>query len=64
MDVIELAQQAGLAVVLDGRIGREEYRSVSGSLEALNRFAALVAQHASQGAAEGNCEHTALHNCG
>lgn len=64
MDVIELAQQAGLAVVLDGRIGREEYRSVSGSLEALNRFAALVALHAAQDAAKGDFEHTALHNCG
>lgn len=64
MDVIELAQQAGLAVVLDGRIGREEYRSVSGSLEALNRFAALVAQCAKQDAGEGTGERTALHNCG
>ncbi|HGO6074586.1 TPA: hypothetical protein ACK3Q6_004437 [Burkholderia cepacia] len=64
MDVIGLAQQAGLAVVLDGRIGREEYRSVSGSLEALNRFAALVAQHAVQDAAASACECTALHNCG
>lgn len=30
MDVIELARASGLQVILDGRIGREEYRSVCG----------------------------------
>ena len=28
-----------MLVVLDGRIGREEYKSVHGSLQALQRFA-------------------------
>ncbi|WP_313065597.1 hypothetical protein [Paraburkholderia sp. LEh10] len=28
-----------MLVVLDGRIGREEYKSVYGSLQALQRFA-------------------------
>ncbi|WP_454825354.1 hypothetical protein [Paraburkholderia xenovorans] len=38
-DIIELARAAGLAVVLDGRIGRQEYQSVSGPISALQRFA-------------------------
>ena len=38
-DIAEQARAAGLTIVLDGRIGREEYRSVSGSLAALQRFA-------------------------
>jgi len=39
MNVIELARESGMAVILDGRIGREEYQSVCGSLSALQRFA-------------------------
>jgi hypothetical protein len=31
-----------MAVILDGRIGREEYQSVCGSLSALQRFAEAV----------------------
>jgi hypothetical protein len=42
MDITAVARAAGLTVLLDGRIGREEYRSVSGSLSALERFADLV----------------------
>lgn len=42
MDLIELARESGMAVLLDGRIGREEYVSVSGSLAALARFADAV----------------------
>jgi len=38
-DIIELARAAGLTVVLDGRIGRQEYQSVSGPVSALYRFA-------------------------
>lgn len=38
MDIIEMARVAGLVVLLDGKIGREEYHSVSGSLPALRRF--------------------------
>jgi len=38
MDIIEIARAAGLVVLLDGKIGREEYHSVSGSLPALRRF--------------------------
>jgi hypothetical protein len=38
MDIIEIARSAGLVVLLDGKIGREEYHSVSGSLPALRRF--------------------------
>jgi uncharacterized membrane protein len=39
MDIVKLAKDAGMLVVLDGRIGREEYRSVYGSMQALQRFA-------------------------
>jgi len=37
--LIELARAAGLTVILNGRIGREEFHSVSGSISALERFA-------------------------
>ncbi len=42
MDIIELARQAGLEVLLDARIGSVTYHSVSGSLPALQRFADAV----------------------
>jgi hypothetical protein len=42
MNVLELARESGLAVLLDGRIGCQEYTSVSGSMDALLRFAAVV----------------------
>lgn len=37
-ELIALARAAGLAVKLDGVIGRQQYTSVTGSLEALQRF--------------------------
>lgn len=42
MDIIELAREAGLEVLLDARIGTLTYHSVSGSLTALQRFADSV----------------------
>lgn len=42
MDLIELARESGMAVMLDARIGQQEYVSVSGSLAALARFADAV----------------------
>ncbi|MFM0213383.1 hypothetical protein PQQ96_39010 [Paraburkholderia sediminicola] len=44
MDIIDMARASGMAVILDGRIGREEYQSVCGSLSALQRFAEAVRQ--------------------
>lgn len=39
MNILELAEDAGMLVVLDGRIGRTEYhRSVHGTLDAFQRF--------------------------
>ena len=38
-DLAQLARDAGLTVLLDGKIGRQEYQSVTGSLAALQRFA-------------------------
>jgi hypothetical protein len=42
MDLIELARESGMAVLLDAQIGREQYMSVSGSLASLARFADAV----------------------
>lgn len=42
MNIIEMATQAGLQVLLDARIGSQCYHSVSGSLPALQRFADAV----------------------
>ncbi|WP_225031770.1 hypothetical protein [Paraburkholderia sp. XV] len=38
--LIKLARDAGLTVVLDGTIGTQHYHSVTGSIDALERFAA------------------------
>ena len=43
MDILELARKSGMTVVLDAKIGREEYRTVHASVVALERFAELVA---------------------
>ena len=42
MDIMEMATQAGLQVLLDARIGSVTYHSVSGSVQALQRFADAV----------------------
>ena len=42
MDLVDMARQSGMAIILDGRIGHEEYQSVCGSLAALERFADAV----------------------
>ena len=39
MDIVKIARTAGLQILLDARIGRETYHSVSGSLSSLQRFA-------------------------
>jgi hypothetical protein len=43
MDILEIARKSGMTVTLDARIGREEYRTVHGSVAALERFSELVA---------------------
>ncbi|MEM5313462.1 hypothetical protein [Paraburkholderia sp. JHI869] len=42
MDILNLARQSGMTVVLDARIGQQEYQSVHSSVAALERFAALI----------------------
>jgi hypothetical protein len=42
MDILELARKAGMTVVLEARIGRQEYHSVHASLDALQSFAERV----------------------
>ncbi|KXV04284.1 hypothetical protein CR51_13620 [Caballeronia megalochromosomata] len=44
MDIIDMARSSGLTVILDGRIGHEEYQSVCGSVVALQRFADTLLQ--------------------
>ncbi|MEX3959570.1 hypothetical protein B0G57_13027 [Trinickia symbiotica] len=39
MNILELATQSGLQVLLDARIGSQTYHSISGSISALQRFA-------------------------
>ncbi|MGA7781867.1 MAG: hypothetical protein WCA85_29725 [Paraburkholderia sp.] len=43
MDILDLARRSGMTVVLDARIGRQEYHTVHSSVAALERFAQLVA---------------------
>jgi len=38
--ILSIARRAGMLVMLDGRIGRETYQSVTGSLSSLQRFVA------------------------
>lgn len=60
MDIVKIARATGLQILLDARIGRETYHSVSGSLLSLQRFAdAVCAAQADecaqpQGAPEGH----------
>jgi hypothetical protein len=42
MDIIDMVRASGMTVTLDGKIGREEYQIVCGSLSALQRFAEAV----------------------
>jgi hypothetical protein len=46
MDIIDMARASGLVVILDGRIGHEEYQSVLGSISALQRFAESLRERA------------------
>jgi hypothetical protein len=43
MNIVDLARKAGMTVVLDAKIGRQEYQTVYGSVTALEAFAELVA---------------------
>lgn len=56
MDLIELARESGMAVLLDAKIGREQYVSVSGSLAALARFADAVRSESDENGPDGGSE--------
>ncbi|MFP3563467.1 hypothetical protein [Paraburkholderia sp. SIMBA_030] len=43
MDILDMARKAGMTIVLDAKIGRQEYQTVYGSVKALESFAELVA---------------------
>ena len=54
MNILKLAGDAGMLVVLDGRIGCTEYRSVHGTLDAFQRFVqALESALANANASDG-----------
>jgi hypothetical protein len=42
MDLIAMARDAGMQVLLDAQIGRQSYHSVCGSLNSLQKFADAV----------------------
>lgn len=42
MDILNMARDSGMLITLDARIGHEEYHSVYGSLQALQRFADAI----------------------
>lgn len=46
MDILEIAKNSGMQVILNGRIGREGYQSVYGSIQALKRFAEALSASA------------------
>jgi hypothetical protein len=48
MDVIRIARESGFSVLLEGRIGLNEYTSVCGTEEALKIFAKAVQLASSQ----------------
>jgi predicted kinase len=52
MDILDLALKSGITVVLDAKIGRQEYRTVHGSVAALERFAELLAESMHEAPAE------------
>jgi hypothetical protein len=43
MNILELARESGMTVVLDAKIGRQEYHTIYSSVGALERFSELVA---------------------
>lgn len=57
MDIIGMARESGMAVILNARIGREEYHSVCGSLSALQKFAEAVQQNTANRAAGHKRQH-------
>jgi len=46
--LLKIAQDCGFSVVLEGRIGTQEYNSVSGPLQALEKFAEVIRDTALQ----------------
>lgn len=52
MDILRIAKEAGMQVILDARIGREEYKSVIGTVEALQRFVDALGTGGDQGRLE------------
>ena len=41
-NLLKIAQDCGFSVVLEGRIGTQDYNSVSGPVQALVKFAEII----------------------
>ena len=41
-NLLKIAQDCGFSVVLEGRIGTQEYNSISGPVQALEKFAEII----------------------
>ncbi|MEA3122467.1 MAG: hypothetical protein QOH33_2045 [Paraburkholderia sp.] len=63
MNIIDIATQAGLQVLLDARIGSQTYHSVSGSLPALQRFADAVRAETIKETPKESFKHAKMQNC-
>jgi hypothetical protein len=61
VNILDLAQESGLFVTLDGTIGRERYQSVHGSVTALKRFADAIKAEAQNELLDDRCD---LAHCG
>jgi len=46
MEILKIAEDSGLQVIVDGRIGGEVYSSVHGSIAAFERFAKAILTYA------------------
>jgi hypothetical protein len=50
-EILALARESGMLIMLDGQIGREKYQSIAGSLHAFKRFAEALCNNFGQRAA-------------
>jgi len=63
MDILESAKNSGMQVILNGRIGREEYQSVCGSVQALQRFAEALSASAAGATRDASWELRRASHC-
>lgn len=47
-EILSLARESGMVIMLDGQIGREKYQSIAGSMHAFKRFAEALCNNFGQ----------------